>query len=481
MLPRIAGCLAIAVVAVLTSPPTASAGGVCFSTFEFNLLTVLCDADGSTLTLARDGIVIEVDGQPVNPAAGGGDPASTSNTSSISIDLGDGIDTLNLDFSNGLFESIPLQEIDISVIFGPGSDSLVITGTIGDDTIVVGDAGVDVNGDGDLDVSTDESPPLTVLGGAGDDWIDLNAYPDIGDPYPNAATLHGGPDDDILTGGSGTDLPMGEEGNDLVNGRAGQDQLGDAGGSGSDHVDAVDGAGESVSCGAEEDSAAFDDFDGNALCEHPYRDGDQDGRSTPMDCDDTSVTIRPGLPEIRGNDVDENCDGKLKPVDADRDGVAKPDDCDDTSSKIKPGALEKPGNKVDENCDGLAKDLADGSLDGVVSRVSLGMTNKGDEVKKFVISNMAPDVTVSMRCVDGDGLPCELTPKGFWSNQDPDPELYLTGYFENLKLRPGTVITVRVSAPGTIGRFASYTTRKGKQPRKSVLCLPPGTSQPQAC
>ena len=42
-------------------------------------------------------------------------------------------------------------------------------------------------------------------------------------------------------------------------------------------------------------------------------DRDGDGVPRPQDCDDTNAAIRPGIREVRGNDVDENCDTRIPP------------------------------------------------------------------------------------------------------------------------------------------------------------------------
>ena len=88
---------------------------------------------------------------------------------------------------------------------------------------------------------------------------------------------------------------------------------------------------------------------------------------SPTDCDDTDTAIKPSAPEIC-NDIDDNCDGKTDAgCDNDKDGycdvsatvVGKPKvcakgtkDCDDAKSEINPGLPELCGNGVDENCNG---------------------------------------------------------------------------------------------------------------------------------
>lgn len=98
------------------------------------------------------------------------------------------------------------------------------------------------------------------------------------------------------------------------------------------------------------------------------------------DCNDNDASINPYAPEIAGNDVDENCDGRLdEPTcfiyyDNDKDGYGDPatqisapcdvdlggtgfihqgGDCNDNDRNINPGAVEICGNGIDDNCDGV--------------------------------------------------------------------------------------------------------------------------------
>lgn len=57
----------------------------------------------------------------------------------------------------------------------------------------------------------------------------------------------------------------------------------------------------------------------------------------------------------------------------------------------------------------------------------------------------------------------------------------LTKLFRGRRLRPGAVIEVRVTAPGTIGRSIAYTIKAHKLPGGRERCLPPGASRPVRC
>jgi hypothetical protein len=58
----------------------------------------------------------------------------------------------------------------------------------------------------------------------------------------------------------------------------------------------------------------------------------------------------------------------------------------------------------------------------------------------------------------------------------------LTRYFgRKHKLRKGVRVRITVTAPNAIGIVSRLDVRKGKDPRISRRCLPPGATKPQRC
>ena len=51
-------------------------------------------------------------------------------------------------------------------------------------------------------------------------------------------------------------------------------------------------------------------------------DNDKDGFFAGQDCNDGNTAIRPGAVEVRGNNLDENCDGLAEPFPTLTSGVA---------------------------------------------------------------------------------------------------------------------------------------------------------------
>jgi len=53
--------------------------------------------------------------------------------------------------------------------------------------------------------------------------------------------------------------------------------------------------------------------------------------------------------------------------------------------------------------------------------------------------------------------------------------------FRRHLLRPGTVIEIRVTKRGEIGKFTRFLIRRGKPPKRTDRCLPPGAKRPLRC
>ncbi|HEY5949091.1 MAG TPA: putative metal-binding motif-containing protein [Kofleriaceae bacterium] len=112
-------------------------------------------------------------------------------------------------------------------------------------------------------------------------------------------------------------------------------------------------------------------------------DKDGDGKKAYIDggdCNDNVAATRPGMPEIAGDGIDNDCDGMADEndqnqanttdtADADGDGQSVAQgDCDDHSSAVKKGAVEICHDGLDNDCNGVADRSVDGA--GMVTACS---------------------------------------------------------------------------------------------------------------
>ncbi len=106
----------------------------------------------------------------------------------------------------------------------------------------------------------------------------------------------------------------------------------------------------------------------------PCVDQDRDGHLWCQDdCDDTRADVHAGAVDVKGDGVDNDCDG-TNGLDADHDGFeaksVKGNDCDDRDALVHPGAASYPDHDgdhaypegpIDFDCDGTLDDRPEGS------------------------------------------------------------------------------------------------------------------------
>jgi hypothetical protein len=163
------------------------------------------------------------------------------------------------------------------------------------------------------------------------------------------------------------------------------------------------------------------------------------------------------------------------PVDADRDGFPSGQDCDDDNAASRPNAPEKRGNDIDENCDGRAEDFL-----AISSRVTSGWSVRGSRVTitKLLVSRVPSGGTVELRCA---GKHCPVRHR-----HGSKPRWGIVNLLDSIekqrsRFRAGQTLEVRITAEGRIGKVVRYALKKGKTPHGRVLCLRPGTRSPRPC
>lgn len=89
-------------------------------------------------------------------------------------------------------------------------------------------------------------------------------------------------------------------------------------------------------------------------------DNDGDGWFSRSDCNDSNPAINPGVLELPGDGLDNDCDPSTRDDDLDQDGVLPPVDCEPNNPFV-PASFEVPYDGLDNDCNPIT---ADDDLDG---------------------------------------------------------------------------------------------------------------------
>ena len=146
--------------------------------------------------------------------------------------------------------------------------------------------------------------------------------------------------------------------------------------------------------------------------------------------------------------------------------------------------MEIVGNKVDENCDRIVAPFPP-----IGSSIHSSFQVSGDKTRviDLEVTDVPQGATIQLACNTGhhghstSSNRCPFSKQSFGFAAGPRQSVSLDGSFKKRKLPVGTVITVTVSAPSTIGKYIQFTTRKKKAPSRKLLCLPPGGTTGTVC
>jgi 6-phosphogluconolactonase (cycloisomerase 2 family) len=162
-------------------------------------------------------------------------------------------------------------------------------------------------------------------------------------------------------------------------------------------------------------------------------------------------------------------------IDNDHDGFFAGQDCNDNDAAIRPGAQEVKGNRIDENCDGISEPFAT-----VASGLSTRWSVKGSRLtlKGLTITQVpAKSFKAEIRCA-GTGCPFKRKAlKGKVKSRAMNALGSLSS--KQREFRAKQTLEVWVSAPGFNTKVAQLKLKAGRIPATIPLCVPPGATRPQ--
>jgi hypothetical protein len=162
-------------------------------------------------------------------------------------------------------------------------------------------------------------------------------------------------------------------------------------------------------------------------------------------------------------------------LDADGDGVQVPADCNDANPAIRPGAKDIRGDGIDQNCDGR-----DGRIRVLNRRIAGFWATYPGGYTKFTLLTVTPARVGDKVKLTCKGPGCERKRKTVRVKKNAR-KLSMLKHLKGAKLRKGAVVQLRVTRPGTIGRANTWTIRAPKSPKLMRRCVQPGKKKPVPC
>ena len=164
-------------------------------------------------------------------------------------------------------------------------------------------------------------------------------------------------------------------------------------------------------------------------------------------------------------------------IDADGDGFFAGQDCNDNNPAIRPGAVEVKGNRIDENCDGLA-DPFPTLTSGVVTK--WGARGNALTLSVLQVTQQFPKGwKAEIRCSGKPKCPFKVNKLKAGKVRRGAANIITSLTKKQRRFRAGQTVEVWVSAPGFNTTVKRYVLKRNKIPTTQPFCVIPGQSRPQ--
>jgi PKD domain/Putative metal-binding motif len=163
-------------------------------------------------------------------------------------------------------------------------------------------------------------------------------------------------------------------------------------------------------------------------------------------------------------------------VDADGDGFTAGQDCNDSDPKINPAAKEIRGNRVDENCDGLALGFADIHA----TATPLWKIQGADfTLQSLRIKGAKKGMKITLSC---SGKHCPFKSKTLKSAKSKKKNFEaIKALGKKRSFRAKQTLTIKFTAPKLNTKYAIFKLKAGKIPSGIARCQALGTTKKRAC
>ena len=166
-----------------------------------------------------------------------------------------------------------------------------------------------------------------------------------------------------------------------------------------------------------------------------------------------------------GNSAQASAAVQVGQPDLDGDGFPQGQDCDDGNAKIFPGATEIRGNNVDENCDGKRPDFL--RISGVTLSHDFAAFRTGTRFSRFQVKRVPRGSTVKATCAVG-RRKCPGKARKAFTKKRARGTVSLKKRYVGVFLPAKAKITVRVTKSRRIGAVKIMTIRRPAHRRSSI-------------